>query len=64
MLKTGKGDDDDIAYYLKVFPEMASCQITIIDGNDDKHEWVYGCPLLKGSAFDIFLVIGKEGYVV
>lgn len=64
MFKTGKGDDDDIAYYLRVYPEQVSNQRIIIDGNHDKQGWVFGCPLLKGSAFDIFIVIGKEGYVV
>ncbi|MCI4388611.1 hypothetical protein PGIGA_G00088270 [Pangasianodon gigas] len=64
MFKTGKGEDDDIAFYLRIYPELASNQRIYSDGKWDKKGWIVGCPLLKRSAFDIFIVIGNESYVV
>ncbi|KAF4082723.1 hypothetical protein AMELA_G00155100 [Ameiurus melas] len=59
--KTGKGKDDFV-FSLKIYPEVASYMQLISDRH--WHSNVRGCPLLKGSAFDMFLVLGNEGYVV
>lgn len=61
---TAKEEGDDIAFYLRIYPEYASNQSVYTDGKVDNQEWILGCPLLKGSAFDIFIVIGNESYVV
>ncbi|KAK3550480.1 hypothetical protein QTP86_029423, partial [Hemibagrus guttatus] len=61
---TGKGEDDDIAFHLKIYPELASHQSLNCNGKTDKKRWIVGCPLVKGSAFDIFIVIENENYVV
>lgn len=61
IFKTGKGKYDFV-FSLKIYPEVLSYMELQSIGN--WHSYARGCPLLKGSAFDIFLVLGDEGYVV
>ncbi|GAA6087653.1 cytolytic toxin-alpha [Tachysurus ichikawai] len=62
--KTGKGEDDDFALNMDVYPEFASNLKVYCDEKWDKLRWVIGCPILKGSTFDIFIVIENENYVL
>ncbi|XP_047660460.1 galectin-4-like [Tachysurus fulvidraco] len=64
MFKTGKGEDDDVALYMDVYPGLASYLKVYCDEKWDKFRFVIGCPIFKGSAFDIFIVIENENYVV
>ncbi|KAK3550479.1 hypothetical protein QTP86_029424 [Hemibagrus guttatus] len=63
-IMAGKNEDDDIAFYLELWPENFTVIKTYINRNWKTIRFIMGCPLPTGSSFEIFIVIGNENYVI